>query len=144
MSCSIEILEFLIECEKELEDTFRKECWDEDIKSILNEQAFRDKIVFYERGKEKNGDKYIRVCNEAETREFVVQVPSSGGMLKFKGCLTTPYTKKSHKWSYEVLAPLWKENFLKKTNSKGIQRKKISLVGKPKENFRKYLRMLLS
>lgn len=144
MSCSMEILDFMIECEKELQDTFTKETWDEDIKSILKEKVFRDKIVFYERGKEKNGDKYIRVCNKAETREFVVQMPSSGYMLKFKGCLTTPYTKKSHKLSYEVFSPLWKENFSTKKSYTGIQRKKCSLIGKPKENFRKYLRMLLS
>ena len=144
MSCSMEILDFMIECEKELQDTFTRVNWYEDIKSILKEQAFRDKIVFYERGSEISGDKYIRVCNKAETREFVIQTPISGGMLKFKGCLTTPYTKCSHKWSYEVLAPLWKENFQKKTSSLGIQRKKCSLLGKPKENFRKYLRMLLS
>lgn len=144
MSCSMEILEFMIECEKGLQDTFTKESWDEDIKYILKEKSFRDKIVFYERGSEISGDKYIRVCNKAESREFVVQVPSSGSMLKFKGCLTTPYTKCSHKWSYKVLAPIWGENFQKKTSSSGMQRKKISLLGKPKENFRKYLRMLLS
>jgi hypothetical protein len=144
MSCSMEILDFMVECEKELQDTFIKDSWDEDIKSILKEQEFRDKIVFYERGSEISGDKYIRVCNNAQTREFVVQVPRWGSMWKFKGCLTTQYTKCSHKWSYEVLAPLWKENFQKKTSALGIQRKKCSLLGKPKENFRKYLRMLLS